>query len=267
MSICDSIKRKYIRLSKGQRKVAQYVLDNPAVVASHVAVEVGRLAGVSESTVIRFCYAMDLAGFSDLQDKMKEYLQQSGTPLNSSIVVKKQLKNKSTNIEQAVESMQHLAQFISQQQLEQCAELLSNTQEIHILSFIQSTPTATWLYEKLKSFRQNVHLHRYSNILTNESIVHVEHQAALVLFIESEQTEAVEKMLNALKGTTIQVMAIAYDEKWENYFNFTQFMALKNSDVESDIAVITLLESILTLAKTNACTNSDTSLVDQFATV
>ena len=74
MSICDSIRKKYIRLSKGQRKVAQFVIDNPNIIATQVASEVGRQAGVSESTVIRFCYAMDLSGFSELQQKVKDYL-------------------------------------------------------------------------------------------------------------------------------------------------------------------------------------------------
>ena len=78
MCICEEIKRKYIRLSKGQRKVAQFVVDNPNVVATHIASEVGRLADVSESTVIRFCYAMDLSGFSELQEKIRGYLINKG---------------------------------------------------------------------------------------------------------------------------------------------------------------------------------------------
>ena len=59
-------------MSRGQRKVAQFVIDNPTLVTTHIASEVGQLIGVSESTVIRFCYAMELGGFSELQEEIKK---------------------------------------------------------------------------------------------------------------------------------------------------------------------------------------------------
>lgn len=74
MNIYDYIKSRYLRLSKGQRKVAQFVLEQPNVIVSNIASEVGRLAGVSESTVIRFCYALDLSGYGELQSKLNEYI-------------------------------------------------------------------------------------------------------------------------------------------------------------------------------------------------
>lgn len=74
MELFDEIKRKFIRLSRGQRKVAQFVMDKPNVVATHTAQEVGKLIGVSESTVIRFCYSMGFSGYSNLQQSIKDNL-------------------------------------------------------------------------------------------------------------------------------------------------------------------------------------------------
>ena len=79
MNIYDYIKRKYLRLSKGQRKVAQFILDQPSTIVTNIASEVGRLAGVSESTVIRFCYAIELSGYGELQYKLNEYLTLKNT--------------------------------------------------------------------------------------------------------------------------------------------------------------------------------------------
>ena len=79
MNIYDDIKSKYLRLSKGQRKVAQFILEQPNTITTNIASEVGRLAGVSESTVIRFCYAIELSGYGELQDKLKEYLTLKNT--------------------------------------------------------------------------------------------------------------------------------------------------------------------------------------------
>ena len=76
MNFIELVKKKYIRLSKGQRKVAQFIIDNPNAVATNIASDVGRLAGVSESTVIRFCYAIDLTGFLELQQKVRDFLME-----------------------------------------------------------------------------------------------------------------------------------------------------------------------------------------------
>ena len=79
MNIYDYIKSKYLRLSKGQRKVAQFILEQPNTIVTNIASEVGRLAGVSESTVIRFCYAVELSGYGELQYKLNEYLTLKNT--------------------------------------------------------------------------------------------------------------------------------------------------------------------------------------------
>lgn len=72
MTIFEVIKKKFLRLSKGQRKVAQYVLANPnQVVASNIS-DIVRAVGVSQSTVIRFCYALDLPGFVALQNELRK---------------------------------------------------------------------------------------------------------------------------------------------------------------------------------------------------
>ncbi len=79
VNIYDYIKSKYLRLSKGQRKVAQFILEQPSTIVTNIASEVGRLAGVSESTVIRFCYAIELSGYGELQAKLNEYLTLKNT--------------------------------------------------------------------------------------------------------------------------------------------------------------------------------------------
>ena len=88
MNIYDYIKSKYLRLSKGQRKVAQFILEQPSTITTNIASEVGRLAGVSESTVIRFCYAIELSGYGELQDKLNEYLTLKNT-IASPLIEKK----------------------------------------------------------------------------------------------------------------------------------------------------------------------------------
>ena len=159
MSIYDDIKRKYIRLSKGQRKVAQFVMDNPNVVATQIASEVGRLADVSESTVIRFCYAMDYSGFSELQEKLRAYLvEKSELEEGKKPPSVKRVKNQfgANIVKQDIAKIAKTFNEIDEQDLQKVAYQLHNAKRIHLLGFRHSEPAAYWMYSKLSMLREQV---------------------------------------------------------------------------------------------------------------
>lgn len=145
MNIYDEIKSKYLRLSKGQRKVAQFILEQPSTITANIATEVGRLAGVSESTVIRFCYAIDLSGYGELQDKLREYLalQQA---INSPRVEEKISSDevKSIMIEHA-KQISEAVQKMDSRQIGAALQLLNEAKRIYIISDERLVPLANSL--------------------------------------------------------------------------------------------------------------------------
>lgn len=148
MAFCDEIKRRYIRLSRGQRKVAQFVIDNPNVVATHIASEVGKMIGVSESTVIRFCYVMDLSGYSELQEKIKNDLSESkGLPTNkeSLLLVKKKEYLFSKIMNRDVSSILNTIEYINVENYQRATEYLHRADTIYTLGFRQSRASAHYL--------------------------------------------------------------------------------------------------------------------------
>lgn len=151
MNIFDYIKSKYLRLSKGQRKVAQFILDQPNVVTTNIASEVGRLAGVSESTVIRFCYAIELSGYGELQDRLREYLMLKNTVQNPTVVQKTTSDEvKSVMIEHA-RQISEAIQKIDSKQLSQALNLLSNARNIYIFGFGEADKLAFRLKEGIEN--------------------------------------------------------------------------------------------------------------------
>lgn len=68
--IKELIEAHFNALSKKQQKVANFVLNNPTFVGTHSAAEVGKKAETSETTVIRFCYALGLEGYAELQKRL-----------------------------------------------------------------------------------------------------------------------------------------------------------------------------------------------------
>lgn len=61
-------------LRKSERKVADYILDNPSNVINMRIVDVASQAEVSEPTVLRFCRALDFEGFQAFKLQLAQHL-------------------------------------------------------------------------------------------------------------------------------------------------------------------------------------------------
>ena len=77
----QAVAEGYDRLSPGQRRVIDRLLDDTRLGAIISAAELAREAGVSESTVTRAAQALGFTGYPDLQARLRErFLDPSGVP-------------------------------------------------------------------------------------------------------------------------------------------------------------------------------------------
>ena len=87
--ISERIRAIYSTLSKGQKKIANAVLNDCDKVAYLTAARLGDLVGVSESTVVRFADELGFEGYSQFQLAVQELVRIRLTP-NQRIEVTKQ---------------------------------------------------------------------------------------------------------------------------------------------------------------------------------
>ncbi|MGI6193718.1 MAG: MurR/RpiR family transcriptional regulator, partial [Christensenellales bacterium] len=73
--LLQCINASYKSMSKGQKQIAQYILDNYDKAAFITASKMGSLVGVSESTVVRFAYALGYDGYPALQRSLQELIR------------------------------------------------------------------------------------------------------------------------------------------------------------------------------------------------
>ena len=69
------INQHYSSFSKGQKLLANYIIDNYDRAAFITASKMGRTVGVSESTVVRFAYALGYDGYPALQRSLQEMIR------------------------------------------------------------------------------------------------------------------------------------------------------------------------------------------------
>ena len=78
--LLQKIDEKYPRLSKGQKKLADYIRQEYDKAAFLTAAKMGDVVGVSESTVVRFAMTLGYKGYPEFQKALEELVR---TKLNS----------------------------------------------------------------------------------------------------------------------------------------------------------------------------------------
>ena len=71
-NIMELIFARKDKLSKGHKKIAEYILDHGEDATFMTAAELGAKLEISESTVVRFADKLGLRGYPELQDRLQE---------------------------------------------------------------------------------------------------------------------------------------------------------------------------------------------------
>ena len=207
--ICDEIKKKFIRLSRGQRKVAQFIIDNQNIVATHTAYEVGKQIGVSESTVIRFCYAMELSGYTELQEKIRENLRENDLDQDNyehPLLKKKRGHLLNEVMNRDITSILNTIHIIDKSEFERAVKLMHESKSIYVLGFRQAAPSANFLTCTLNNYRKHVKLIQQDQENIIQQMNHIDENSLLfIIGLDAvlDDAMAVAKLAKSKKAKVI----------------------------------------------------------------
>lgn len=79
MNIYQMIAEKMPMMSKSQKKLATYILENTNTVPFYTVATLSKRAGVSEASVVRFAVFLGFSGYRELQSEMQQSVQKQLT--------------------------------------------------------------------------------------------------------------------------------------------------------------------------------------------
>ena len=156
----DRLNQSGKRLSKGHRKIAQYIVEHYDKAVFMTASKLGESVGVSESTVVRFASAMGYEGYPQLQRSLQELVSHRQTanqrfemateidPREAlSVVLKSDVQNLRATMEQMDEAV-----------FEDVVARLLNARAIYVMGLRSAAPLAQFMGYYLNYIFDNVHL-------------------------------------------------------------------------------------------------------------
>ncbi len=155
----DVIKAQYDKMSKGQKKIADYISENMERAAFMTAMKLAEAAAVSESTVVRFATMLGYEGYPEFQQAMADELQgRLVTPKkantnefreNRSELLRRVLVSDAQNIVDTIG-------MVDSDVFDQAVELVSNARKICIVGIRTCAPLADYLTYYLRMMRDDV---------------------------------------------------------------------------------------------------------------
>ena len=162
-NITKTIEEHFYQLSKKQQVVATFILNNLSFVATNAATEVGAKTNTSETTVIRFCYAIGLKGYAQLQREITLFLfneNTSSSTLGNYLSSKKELLDDQQLIEKAfkkdVTRINGISRQIDHQVFFEATQKLHEASHIYIVGAGSSYFAVEWFHFTLNTLRPNV---------------------------------------------------------------------------------------------------------------
>ncbi|MFJ8261055.1 MurR/RpiR family transcriptional regulator [Rummeliibacillus sp. NPDC094406] len=156
------IQEHFQELSKGQKKVASYILEFPHDVALKSAQEIGELVGVSETTVIRFCYAIEMSGYSELQSNIRNSLIHKKSSLGNYLASKAEIEADDIFHEKVMKNdakkIQTVSERLNLDDFQMSCHCLHEAKKIYVLGLRSSFAAAQWLGFTLNILRSDIHM-------------------------------------------------------------------------------------------------------------
>ncbi len=177
------IKQNFPKLSKGQKLIAQFIMDNYDKAAFMTASRLGEKVGVSESTVVRFASALGFDGYPKLQKSLQELIKTKLTTVqrvemsrdysNDWAVLNKILKSDVENIRNTLDE-------INPKSFENVIDDIVSAKRIYIVGLRSSTAITEYLGFYLNLILDNVIVVSYGISDVFEQIIKIDDQDLVI---------------------------------------------------------------------------------------
>lgn len=149
------------KFSKGQRIIAKYILNNYDKAAFMTAGKLGRIVGVSESTVVRFAAELGYDGYPSMRKALQEMIRNRLTSVQRIEVAKSMIDD--TDLVKSVigsdmQNLQATLDILEQDSFNKLVDAIVEAKNIYIVGMRTSTSLATFLGLYLNLLRDRVNV-------------------------------------------------------------------------------------------------------------
>ena len=142
------IEEKYAKMSKGQRRLADYVCDNYDKAVFLTAAKLGETVGVSESTVVRFAIQLGYKGYPGFQKALEELVRNKLNSIQRMEVTYGRISQSEileTVLQSEIEKIKQTLTVIDHKAFDLAINTILDAKKIYVIGIRSCAPLASFL--------------------------------------------------------------------------------------------------------------------------
>ena len=147
--------------SKGQKKIANFILESYDKAAFMTASRLGKKVGVSESTVVRFAAELGYDGYPDMQKSLQKMIRNRLTSVQRIEVTNDRLGDQdllSMVLQSDIEKIRVTLEELDRENFEKAVDAIVSARKIYIIGVRSSAAIASFLHFYFNLIFENVYL-------------------------------------------------------------------------------------------------------------
>ncbi len=249
-NLLEVLNREYNTLSKGQKKISDYIINNYDKAAFMTAATLSETVGVSESTIVRFAYALGYDGYPKMQKDLQYVIQNKMTTiqrlnlmegLSSEEIINASFKTDTNNLR--VTKEKNLPE-----NLDEVVDILANARKIYLMGARSSGPLAEFLRYYMSYIIGNVQLIRFDGSDLYSQILNADEQDAVIAISFPRYSSSTIECMDYLKSRKCKIIAITDNEGAPPALKADKVLLAKsymNSFVDSFVAVLSIINVLI----------------------
>ncbi|WP_313345603.1 MurR/RpiR family transcriptional regulator [Sedimentibacter sp.] len=237
--LINLINSNYYKFSKGQKQIAQFIIDHYDKAAFMTAAKIGETVDVSESTVVRFASTIGYSGFPELQKALQVLIKNKLTTvqrisLDSDIVNDKDKLHKRI-LKNEMNTLRSLYETIDTKELDKATDLIMNANKVYILGLRTSSTLSNYLGFYLDVILDNVKVLNNSGVNSlYEEIIRIKETDVLIVISYPRYSKTTIEATKFIKGRNAKIVAIT-DTESSPVYNLADISLLAKSNIVSFI--------------------------------
>ncbi|HZJ82966.1 MAG TPA: MurR/RpiR family transcriptional regulator [Clostridia bacterium] len=244
------IKINYKKMSKGQKLISEYIINNYDKAAFMTASKLGKKVGVSESTVVRFANILDYNGYPKFQKALQELIRtklttvqriEMSSELDQSMILKGVLKADTNNIRLTMEE-------INDEVFDEVVDSCLKARNIYVLGLRSAAPLAQFMGYYLNFIFSNVRIVTSGVNDIFEQLMHINSEDLLIGISYPRYASRTIEALSFSKDRGATTVALT-DSMLSPLTSFADFTLLARSDmasfVDSLVAPLSLINALI----------------------
>lgn len=250
--ILSVLKSKEASFSKGQRRIAQYILESYDKAAFMTANTLGKTVGISESTVVRFAVELGYDGYPSMQKALQEMVVNRLTAAQRIEVTNDRMVGQnvlSMVLLSDMEKLRQTGETVDREAFEAAVNAVLGAERVYIIGVRSAAPLANFLGYYLNYMFQNVHILTTSGASEMfEQIVGVNSKDAVIAFSFPRYSATTLKTAQYCRSTGATVIGVT-DTKLSSLGQCSDHVLVAKSDmvslVDSLVAPLSVVNALI----------------------